>query len=62
MAAKWTRDSQEVLDIMGQAYGSTGNSNQDLAARKPTVVTFDKDTLDALQARLKDEKQDIPSV
>ena len=56
MAAKWTGDSQAVLDIIGQAYGSASPSNQDMAARKPTVVTFDKDEMDALQARLRDAK------
>ena len=61
MAAKWSGDSQEVLDIIGQAYGSSGSTHRDMAARKPTIVTFGKDELDALQARLRDVKQDFPS-
>jgi hypothetical protein len=56
MAAKWTSDSQEVLDIIGKAYGSASPSHQDMATRKPTVVTFGKDEMDALQARIRDAK------
>ncbi len=61
MAVNWTGDSQEVLDIIGQAYGSVSASHQDMAARKPTVVKFGKDETDALQARLRDAKLNFPA-
>jgi hypothetical protein len=61
MAAKWSGDSEAVLGIIGRAYGAPRPTHQDIAARKPTVVTFDPAELGSMQAKIADLKQALAS-